>query len=223
MTQELSKEKEAQTTAEPKRPAYPPEDRGREQGKKDTAPDRSGESPKKISISSATLVRFALVLSVVALLIVLAVIPGFNRSARTVTQKVENLEKRIEALQGEITSLKNEIEGIQLDIEFRKKGYLDLSIQDRQDLGDGFWIEKISLNTEMSGVILRASIINSTPMNQSSIKFDVTVGKKSQELIIDRIDPGMSSSVELYIPDIEIASAGYAKFKYKESVATTPR
>jgi hypothetical protein len=187
----------------------------------DEVVEPSGERPKIITPN--TLVKIALVLSIVALLIVLAVIPGFNRSVKDVSRQVDELRKRIEDYRGEIAKAAEEIARIKLDIDFRKRGFLDLSVKSLQELGDGFWLEKASVEPDMSGIVLKGFIINSTTMNQSSIKFDITIGNKNQELIIDRIDPGMSQSFELYVPGVKIEDAGYAKINYVESVATRPR
>jgi hypothetical protein len=187
----------------------------------DEVSEPSAERPKIITPN--TLVKIALILSIVALLIVLAVIPGFNRSVKAVSQQVDDLRQRIEDYRNEIAKTADEIAKIKLDIDYRKRGFLDLSVKSLQELGDGFWLEKVSVEPEMSGIVLKGFIINATPMNQSSIRFDITIGTKNQELIIDRIDPGMSRSFELYVPDVKIEDAGYAKINYVESVATRPR
>lgn len=137
-----------------------------------------------------------------------------EKTIKSLVQRIEAVEKRlpkIEKLEKDTSSIMEELQ------KQKEKGLINLTIPAVQKLDKDFMVAKLSVKPHLTGVMVKGTIINGTPLLQENIKFRITILNSSKEFSIKKLSPGGSKVFEVYVPDVPPDKALTAKIEHLES------
>ncbi len=137
-----------------------------------------------------------------------------EKTIKTLSQRLETVEKRlpkIEKIEKDTSSIMEELQ------KQKEKGLVNLTIPAVQKLDKDFMVAKLSVKPHLTGVMVKGTIINGTPLPQENIKFRLTILDKSKEFSIKKLSPGGSKAFEVYLPDVPPDKAQTARIEHLES------
>lgn len=137
-----------------------------------------------------------------------------EKTIKALNQRLEAVEKRlpkIEKIEKDTTSIMEELQ------KQKEKGLVNLTIPAVQKLDKDFMVAKLSVKPHLTGVIVKGTIINGTPLPQENIKFRITILNSSKEFSIKKLSPGGSKAFEVYVPDVPADKAQTARIEHLES------
>jgi hypothetical protein len=94
---------------------------------------------------------------------------------------------------------------------------VDFSVRELQSVNDRFFLGGASQEQHLTGVKFAGRMINSLAVDHTDVTFELKVGSKSKEFVINRISAGNSTAFNVYIPELRIEDARYAQIEYKHS------
>ncbi len=137
-----------------------------------------------------------------------------EKTITKLTQRIEAVEKRlpkIEKIEKDTSSIMEELQ------KQKEKGLVKLTNPAVQKVDRDFMVAKLSVKPHLTGVMIKGTIINATPLPQEDIKFRITILDKSKEFSIKKLSPGGSKGFEVYVPDVPADKAQTAKIEHLES------
>lgn len=157
-------------------------------------------------------------------IIIIVLAGGVGASIYLIKKQEEttlSLQKRLEAVEkrlSKIDKLEKDTTSIMEELQKQKeKGLVNLTIPAVQKIDKDFMVAKLSTKPHLTGVMVKGTIINGTPLPQENIKFRITILDKSKEFSIKKLSPGGSRPFEVYIPDVPPDKAQTAKIEHLES------
>jgi len=97
------------------------------------------------------------------------------------------------------------------------KHTVDFSVSNIQQIDNVFMLTGATQEKHLTGVKFSGRIINSQAVDHLNIEFTLSVGEASKEFTINRISSGNSTGFNVYIPELSLKSARYAKIEYVSS------
>lgn len=137
-----------------------------------------------------------------------------EKTIKLLTQRIEAVEKRlpkIEKIEKDTSTIMEELQ------KQREKGLVNLTIPAVQKLDKDFMVAKLSAKPHLTGVMVKGTIINGTPLPQENLKFRITILNSSKEFSIKKLSPGGSKNFEVYVPDVPADKALTARIEHLES------
>ena len=86
-----------------------------------------------------------------------------------------------------------------------------------QKIDDVFMLAGASQKERLTGVDFTGRIINTKSVDHLNLKFTLTVNNISKSFTINKISSGNSTGFSVYIPELAINNARYAKIEYESS------
>ncbi|MBC8554943.1 MAG: hypothetical protein ISR73_02580 [Gammaproteobacteria bacterium] len=97
------------------------------------------------------------------------------------------------------------------------KHTVDFSVSNIQKIDDVFMLTTASQEEHLTGVQFKGRIINSQSVDRSNLTFTLNVDGISKEFTINKISSGNSTGFNVYIPELSIHNARYAKIEHESS------
>ena len=94
---------------------------------------------------------------------------------------------------------------------------VDFSVSEIQQIDDVFLLANAAQQKHLTGVKFSGRVINTQSVDHLNIIFILSVDGESKEFTINRISSGNSTGFSVYIPDISIERARYAKINHVRS------
>lgn len=97
-------------------------------------------------------------------------------------------------------------------------GFVDLTVPNIQNIGDGFYVSQLSVEPHLTGVVIKGRVVNATSLNHSTASFIVTVAARSNTFTVNRITSGRSTRFEVYVPDVSLEETKSGTIKFERSM-----
>lgn len=97
------------------------------------------------------------------------------------------------------------------------KDVVDFTVPRIQDLTQGFMIASAKQNIHLTGVKFTGRIINTQAVKHRNCTFEILVNGISRQFSISQISSGNSTAFSVYVPDLNLKDARYARIKYLSS------
>jgi hypothetical protein len=94
---------------------------------------------------------------------------------------------------------------------------VDFTVSDIQRIDDVFLLANASQEKHLTGIKFSGRVINSQSVDYIDVAFNLSVDGESKEFTINRISSGNSTGFNVYIPELSIDDARYAKIEYVRS------
>ncbi|KAF3982366.1 MAG: hypothetical protein HFP81_00160 [Methylococcales symbiont of Hymedesmia sp. n. MRB-2018] len=97
------------------------------------------------------------------------------------------------------------------------KHTVDFSVSNIQRIDDVFMLTSASQKEHLTGVQFKGRIINTQSVDRSNLKFTLNIDGNSKNFTINKISSGNSTGFNVYIPELSIHNARYAKIEHESS------
>jgi len=94
---------------------------------------------------------------------------------------------------------------------FTSKYTVDFSVSEVQSIDRVFLLTNASQKKHLTGIEFSGRVINTQSIDHLDVHFELSVDDKNKEFTINKISSGNSTGFSVYIPDIDIERARYAK------------
>ena len=94
---------------------------------------------------------------------------------------------------------------------------VDFSVTTIQQLSDGFMLAEASQKKHLTGIKFTGRIINTQSVKHLDVTFNLSVNGKDKEFTINKISSGNSTGFNVYVPELSVNNARYAKIRYVRS------
>lgn len=94
---------------------------------------------------------------------------------------------------------------------------VDFSVTTIQQLSHGFMLAQASQKKYLTGIKFTGRIINTQSVKHRDVTFNLSVNGKNKEFTINKISSGNSTGFNVYVPELSVNNARYAKIRYVRS------
>ncbi len=142
---------------------------------------------------------------------------GIRSQTTFANKSIEKLKGTVSELQEKIEKNQNAIIKIALESYLEKKGQVDFTNSQIQDIGSGFNVVGIEMKEHLTGIKFSGRIINTQSVRHKNATFKIKIGDREKNFTINKISAGNSTSFTVYVPDIKPEDAHYGEIKFQQS------
>lgn len=141
-----------------------------------------------------------------------------SKRVHALQEGVHSLESKTSEISESMKEIEERLSTSEIDILLLQEGSIDLTKTIYQPIESGFSIDVQSVSKHLTGVKITGTVLNHSSVVHEQAKFRVSIGSKSNEFIVPRLRAGYAAKFSVYIPDVEVKNARYAKFDWYESL-----